>query len=135
MDYIYFNKNPYNKHVGDCVYRAIAYFFNEPWKNSVMRAVRNAIVDGCVNFNYTTNIVSLMEKNGYKRIKVHRKGLTVRDFGEFTKKGETYMVHIVKPRHMTIIDDCDLYDIWDCRDCVMDYYFKKTKYNEETTAD
>ncbi|MCR5504071.1 MAG: hypothetical protein K6E94_00595 [Elusimicrobiaceae bacterium] len=101
---------------------------NETWKNAVMRLVRNAIVDGLVNFNYTTNIVKFMEKWEYKRHKAPRKGMTVREFGEeFAKKNEVYMIHVVKPRHITIIDDGDLMDIWDCRDCEMDWYFKKEK--------
>ena len=69
-----------------------------------------------------------MEKWEYKRYKAPRKGITVREFGEeFAKKNEVYMIHVPKPRHITIIDDGDLMDIWDCRDCVMDWYFKKEK--------
>lgn len=128
MDYVYFNMNPYQKHTGDCVYRAIAYFMNVRWTIAVMNLVKNAISDGLVNFNYTTNIVSFMERLGYERQKAPRKGMTVREFGdEFACGGETYMIHTVKPRHMTIIDDCELHDIWDCRDCVMDWYYKKEK--------
>ena len=134
MEYLYYNNNPYNNHTGDCVYRGLAYFMNETWKSAVMRLVRNAIVNGFVNFNYTTNIVSFMERWEYKRLKVPRKGMTVGEFGdEYAKNGEVYMIHIPKPRHITIIDDCVLKDIWDCRDCVMDWYFKREKDNEEET--
>ena len=128
MDFVYYNCNPYQNHTDDCVYRGLAYFMNESWKTAVMRLVRNAIVDGLVNFNYTTNIVTFMDRWNYKRHKTPRKGMTVREFGEeFAKKNEIYMIHVVKPRHMTIIDGGDLMDIWDCRDCVMDWYFKKEK--------
>lgn len=127
MDYIYLNKNPYNKHVNDCVYRALAYFFNTTWKAAVKAMVYHAIKDGNVNFNYTTNIVDYIEDRGYKRYKAPRKGMTVKEFGEQTKPGEVYLVYVSKPQHLTIIDGGVLFDTWDCSYCAMDYYFKKEK--------
>lgn len=127
MEYIYHNMNPFGKHVRDCVYRAVAHFFNEPWRVAVISVVRNAMASGNVNFNYTTNIVDFMKNQGYKRLKAPHKGITVREFGRQAKQNEVYMIHVAKPQHLTIIDDGNLIDIWDCRDCVMDYYFKKEK--------
>lgn len=127
MEYIYHNRNPYDKHVRDCVYRALSYFFNIRWKDAVKRMVCHAIKDGNVNFNYTTNIVDFMQNQGYKKYKAPRKGMTVEEFGKLTKPNEVYLVYVVKPKHLTIIDNCNLMDIWDCRDCVMGWYFKKEK--------
>jgi len=127
MEYIYHNVNPYKKHVRDCVYRAIAYFFGWRWSEAVIRVVRHATLSGSVNFNYTTNIVDFMENQDYKRYKVPRKGMTVREFGDQANPNEVYLVYVVKPKHLTIIDSCNLIDIWDCRDCVMGWYFKKEK--------
>lgn len=128
MNFVYYNNNPCKNHTGDCVYRALAYFMNELWKTAVMRLVRCAIVDGFVNFNYTSNIKKFMKRWNFECYKAPRKGITVREFGdEFAKRNEVYMIHVVKPKHMTIIDGGDLMDIWDCRDCVMDWYFKKEK--------
>lgn len=127
MEFIYYNANPYDKHVRDCVYRAISYFFNIRWRDAVRKIVYHAIKDGNVNFNYTTNIVDFMENQGYKRYKVPRKGMTVREFGDQANPNEVYLVYVVKPKHLTIIDNCNLIDIWDCRDCVMGWYFKKER--------
>ena len=127
MEYIYHNMNPFGKHVRDCVYRAVAYFFNWRWSMAVVRVVRHATLSGSVNFNYTTNIVDFMENQGYKRHKPPRKGMTVGEFGDLAKPNEVYMVYVSKPKHLTIIDDCKLMDIWDCRDCVIGWYFKKEK--------
>ena len=127
MEYIYHNRNPFDKHVRDCVYRAVAYFFNWRWSMAVVRVVRHATLSGSVNFYYTTNIVDFMENQGYKRHKPPRKGMTVEEFGDLAKPNEVYLVYVSKPKHLTIIDDCKLMDIWDCRDCVIGWYFKKEK--------
>ena len=134
MDYVYYNLNPYKNHVRDCVYRGVAYFLKETWKSAVKRLVYHAIKDGYVNFNYTTNIVSFMENQEYKRHKAPQKGMTVREFGDnYAQANEVYMIHVVKPQHITIIDGQRLYDIWDCRECVMDWYFKRD--NDGTEAE
>ena len=128
MECVYFNLNPYQLHVRDCVYRGVAYFLNETWKSAVKRMVNHAIKDGNVNFNYTTNIVDCMENQGYKRFKAPEKGITVGRFGDvYAKTDKVYMIHIKKPQHITIIDDRQLMDIWDCRECVMDWYFERQK--------
>ena len=127
MEYIYHNVNPYKKHVRDCVYRAIAYFFGWLWRVAVIKVVRHATLSGSVNFNYTTNIVDFMENQGYKRHKPPRKGMTVEEFGDQANPNEVYLVYVSKPKHLTIIDGCKLIDIWDCRDCVMGWYFKKER--------
>ena len=127
MEYIYHNVNPYKKHVRDCVYRAIAYFFGWLWRVAVIKVVRHATLSGSVNFNYTTNIVDFMENQGYKRHKPPRKGMTVEEFGDQANPNEVYLVYVSKPKHLTIIDGCKLMDIWDCRDCVVGWYFKKER--------
>lgn len=33
MSYVYYNPNPYNKSVGDCVVRALTILFNDSWDN------------------------------------------------------------------------------------------------------
>ena len=128
MEFVYYNANPLQKHVRDCVYRAMSYFFDELWRVVVIKVVRNAMLSGNVNFNYTTNIVDFMRNQGYKRLKVPRKGMTVEEFGEqHAKPNEVYLIHTVKPQHLTIIDGGVLFDTWDCSYCAMDYYFKKER--------
>jgi hypothetical protein len=128
MKYVYYNLNPEKKHVRDCVYRAIAAFMNIPWKSAVKVMMYHAIKDGNVNFNYTTNIVDYLENQGYKRHKSPKKGLRVCEFEEYIKPNKMYLIHTVKPQHLTIVDSCEggtIYDIWDCGLSVMDWYFEK----------
>lgn len=132
MKYLYKNLNPYDNHVNDCVYRALAYFLDITWRSAVRAVVYHAIKDGYVNFSYTTNIVSYLENQDYERHKAPKKGITVSEFEEYIKPNKVYIIHVKKPQHLTIVEtnhlnEAAIIDIWDCGQCVMDWYFEKDK--------
>ena len=128
MSYIYYNLNPLQRHVRDCVYRAIGYFFSISWKKAIYEMVENATDNGDVNFNYTTNIVDYMKKNGFNKYKSPKKGMSVIEFANsYAKEGHIYLIHVKKPQHMTIIDNKEILDTWDCSCKEMDYYFVRLK--------
>ena len=122
--YRYENLNPQQKHVGDCVVRAMAYFFGVDWRTAFYSLIVYCADHAVVTFNYRSTYGSFLAEKGYRKMKVPEKGMTVAKFrDEFAEQGRTYMVQV--PRHLTIIDDRVLIDTWDCSDRKVEGYWIK----------
>ncbi len=126
--YIYYNCNPKQLHVRDCVFRALSYFYDISWREAVTRIVDFNCELGQVNFTHITNITNFMSANGYERHKPPRKGMTVREFiNECAQEGNIYVLNTIHPLHLTIIDEKkNVNDTWDCSDKEMKYYWFKS---------
>ena len=126
--FFYFNYNPKQKHVRDCVYRAMAYFFGKSWRDAVQMLVDFNCDKGLVNFTHITNITDFMSSKGFTRYKVPQKGMTVGEFvNDYAKEGNIYVLYTIRPLHLTIVDENkDLTDTWDCSDREIKYYWFRT---------
>lgn len=122
--FLFFNANPLNKRVGDCVIRAFSFFFGVSWKKAFMDLICWCTERGLVNFNYRSVFNEYLKEQGFLRHKAPRKGMTVAEFrDEFAEEEETYLVSV--KRHMTIVFRKDIVDTWDCSNKIVDGYWQR----------
>lgn len=124
-DFIYYNLNPQQKHTGDCVVRAFAFFLGMTWKRAFLDLIMYCADKGVVNFNYRSTYYAYLQEKGYVKRKLfctHK--ISVGEFCEkYAEEGKTYLIQV--KGHMTIVCERDVYDTWDCRDRIMDFYWER----------
>ena len=102
--FVYCNFNPKQLHTNDCLVRALAYFFGVSWRKAFLD-----IIEWCAD-------------RGFERHKTPERGMTVGRFcDEFAEEGKFYMVQV--KRHMTIVDNKEINDTWDCSNRIVEYYW------------
>ena len=127
--FVYYNLNPKQLHTNDCMVRALAYFFDVSWHEAFIDIIEWCANRGWVDWNYRSKYYVYLAERGFERHKAPTKGMTVGRFcDEIAEKGRVYMVQI--KRHMTIIDNKEINDTWDCSESVIDNYWIK-KVNKE----
>lgn len=122
MNYVYFNNNPLNKSVGDCVIRAISKAEDKSW-----RSIYNDLADygyGMADMPSSNSVWGqyLME-HGYKRIIIPNtcpNCYTVRQFAEEHPRG-TFI--LATGTHTVCVIDGTVYDSWNSLNEVVIYYF------------
>ncbi len=122
--YTYKNLNPQQKRTGDCVVRAMAYFFGVDWRTAFYSLITYCADHAVVTFNYRSTYTAFLKEKGYRRMRAPEKGMTVGRFrDEYAEEGKMYLLQV--PRHLTIIDDRVLIDTWDCSDRKLEGYWMK----------
>jgi len=122
--YVFFNPNPLNQLVGDCVIRGICKLTGDDWDTVYM----HIIVEGYrLKDMPDANKVwgSYLQKNGYSRKIIPEECpicYTLRDFCKEYKYGR-YLV--ATGSHVIAVIDGDYYDTWDSGDENVIYYWKK----------
>ena len=113
----YYNVNPFDLHVPDCVCRAISLATDSDYYNIAMLLHRNGANNDCEELCVDC-YSRLLADVGYK--KIHADGQTVR---EIAKKYQKQILLIRINGHLT----CSLYgvvhDIWDCSDKKADVFW------------
>ena len=115
MTYKYYNNNPNNKKVGDCVIRAISLALGVSWERvfedlvSIARVQKSVPTWKDVYFEYLkiypTINVKYQDKNG------NTKRLTPKLVCDMSG------IYIIKvANHLTVVKEGCLMDIWDCSD-------------------
>ena len=128
---LFLNLNPLKRWTGDCVFRALAFFFGISWREALDDLVGWAADRGLTSFNYRSTYNGYLLEKGYARHRAPRKGLTVSEFcAEYAERGKKYILSC--PRHLTVVewpkyvDECFIVDTWDCSDKVVDGYWETT---------
>lgn len=126
---LFYNANPLKRRTGDCVYRALAYFFGVPWRQALDELVGWAADRGMTNFNFRSCYTEFLREKGYIRHRAPRKGITVSEFcAGYAEKGKMYILSC--PRHLTIAEwpehhlECFIVDTWDCNGKIVDGYWE-----------
>ena len=121
----FYNPNPTkSKDANDCVIRAFAFFFGISWEDAFLDLVKWCISKGLVRFNYRSVYTQYLLDKGFKKKKAPSKGLTIGDFcANYAHSRKVYIVSL--PRHLSIVFDQDIFDIFDCSNMVMDGYWAK----------
>jgi hypothetical protein len=120
--YVYYNMNPKQLHTNDCMVRALAYFFGVTWRKAFLDIIEWCANRGWVDWNYRSKYYIYLSERGFERHKAPEKDMTVGKFcDEFAKEGKVYMVQV--KRHMTIIDNKEINDTWDCSESVVENYW------------
>lgn len=125
------NVNPLGLRTGDCVFRALAVFFDTTWRKALDELVSWAADRGKANFNYRSTYNEFLKEKGYVRHRAPKKGMTVAEFCDgFAEPGKMYILSC--PRHLTIVTwdiqskESYVVDTWDCRGKVVDGYWERT---------
>ncbi len=122
--FVYYNANPKQLHTNDCLVRALSYFLGVTWRKAFHDIVEWCADRCLVDWNYRSKYYIYLSEQGFSRHKVSDKTLTVGRFcDEVAKEGKVYMVQI--KRHMTIVDNKEINDIWDCSDRQVDCYWER----------
>ena len=124
MAYKYYNSNPYNKIVGDCVIRALAAAFGIPWVNAYTELAIYGLEKG--DIPSSNNLWgSYLKENGYRVVPLPDtcpNCYTVRQFAEEHPHG-TYI--LATGNHVVACISGDYIDSWDSGDEIVAYYFEK----------
>ena len=125
--YIYYNPNPANKTVGDCVIRGISTILKKRWEliyDDLVRLGREMYDMPSSNEVWSEY---LYLKNFSRRIipDTCPACYTVRRFCDDHKKG-AYL--LATGSHVIAVIDGNYYDTWDSGDEIPVYYFKRRKH-------
>lgn len=112
--FVYFNQNPDGNRESDCVTRAISFATGSDYKNIRKKLFHTAKLLDCEKLCPTC--YEFLIEQVLKGRPVNCDGMTVEDFAEFNPRG-VYLVRM-QGHISTIVDGC-VYDIWDCRDCLL----------------
>ena len=125
-DFVYCNPNPYWQKTGDCVIRAIAIATNQDWDSVYTGlAFQGFVLKDMPSSNYVWG--EYLRSKGFKRVSLPNacpQCYTVNQFADDHPYG--IFVLGTGTHAITLIDGC-VYDIWDSRNEVPDYYYKEDK--------
>ena len=120
----YYNPNPEQKSVGDCVIRAISKLTNQDWDTTYF----GICIEGAIHHDMpSSNNVwdKYLLRHGYKRTLLPDTCpdcYTVKDFCDDYSIG-SYLLAI--GNHVVTVVDGDYYDTWDSGEEIPVYYYKQ----------
>lgn len=129
MTFIYYNPNPQNKLVGDCVIRAIAKITGKDWESTYMDiALQGYMMKDMPSANHVWG--TYLHENGFTRHIIPDtcpECYTVIDFCNEHPQG-TYLLAIGS--HVVTVEDGNYYDTWDSGNEIPIYYWQKEGMND-----
>lgn len=126
MSYVYFNPNPENKNVGDCVIRAFCMATDSDWESSFIKITLRAFL---LHDMPSADSVwgSQLQSEGFTYHIIPNSCpycYTVRDFCNDYPEG----IYVLGTgTHAVCVKDGDYYDAWDSGDKVPLFYWRKEK--------
>ena len=122
--YVFFNPNPDNKLVGDCVIRAISKLLNQPWERTYIELV----IQGYIMADMTSSDAvwqAYLRRHGFNRYVIPNTCpdcYTVADFAADHPTGK-YLLFVDK--HVVAVEDGNYFDSWDSGYRIPIYYFSQ----------
>ena len=124
MGYAYYNPNPANKNVGDCVIRAISKAMDWDWEKTYCEiALQGYIMSDMPSANYVWGAV--LRNNGFKKYILPDTCPDCYSIQEFCAERPNGTYVIATGSHVVTIIDGNYYDTWDSGDETPIYYYKK----------
>lgn len=121
--FIYLNINPDGNKESDCVTRAIALATQTDYVSIRKKLFHTAKLLNCEKL--CQSCYSFLIQDVFKSTPVNCDNMTVNEFADLHPYG-TYLVRM-QGHISTIINGC-VYDIWDCRDCLLTNAWKTNGY-------
>lgn len=120
MDYQLLNLNPLGIKEEDCVCRAISLATEKDYEDIKYKLYLIAELYECETL--CVCCYKHLLDNVFKLTRIHGcRGMSIKEFGNLYPKG-TYIIRV--EGHLTCAIDCTIYDIWDCRDEIIDIVWK-----------
>jgi hypothetical protein len=122
--YVYYNGNPDNNLVGDCVVRAVCTLMNQSWVKTFI----DICIQGLLMYDMpSSNAVwgAYLYKNGYRRHiapDIYPNIYTIKRFCEDNPQGSFL---ICTDQHVVVVIDGNYYDTMDCGQEAVLYYWRK----------
>lgn len=124
MAYEYFNNNPADKIVGDCVVRAISIATNESWdKTYIALALQGFLSKDIMNSNAVWG--AYLMQNGFERYTLPHTCPECYSFADFAEDHTKGIYVLCTGTHVATVKDSVLMDAWDSRNEIVQFYWKK----------
>lgn len=124
MVYEYFNNNPADKIVGDCVVRAISLATDESWdKTYIALALQGFLSKDILNSNAVWS--AYLMQNGFERYSIPNTCPECYTFEQFADEHPIGTYILSTGTHLATIKDAVLMDAWDSRHEIPQFYWKK----------
>ena len=124
MAYEYFNNNPADKIVGDCVVRAISIATNESWdKTYIALALQGFLSKDIMNSNAVWG--AYLMQNGFERYTLPHTCPECYSFSDFAKDHPKGIYVLCTGTHVATVKNSVLMDAWDSQNEVVQFYWKK----------
>lgn len=107
----YVNLNPLNRHVDDCVIRAISMATNSDYEYVYMKLSQLALDYGTMVDD--VNFVEGFLDSRYNKLCFNKNSLKI-DLNDFCDMYSEGVYIVTMQGHITCVKDGDFYDIWDC---------------------
>ena len=120
MAFIFYNSNPCNKRIGDCVIRAIALAMGIPWINAYTELSIYGL-ENCDMPSSNSLWGNFLREHDFQVFPLVNK-TTIKQFSEDNPIG-TYI--LATGDHVVTVINGDYYDTWDSGDEIIAYYFKR----------
>ena len=133
MTFIFYNENPDDLRVGDCVVRAIAKAENMSWYDTY--------IDICAQGMEMSDMpdsnrvwMAYLKDIGYKLTLLPPTCPNCYTIGDFCKDNPTGTYLVCTGSHIVCVDSGNLYDTWDSSSEIAIYYFVKEQDNANTIS-
>ena len=123
MAYVYYNANPANKTVGDCVIRAVSLLTKQSWEETYLGIV---LLGGVMYDMPSANHVwgEYLTRRGYTRHIIPETCPNCYTVSEFCRDNSIGEYLLSTGTHVIAVIDGDYYDTWDSGDEVPLYFWK-----------
>ena len=124
MAFVYYNPNPQNKLVGDCVIRAIAKLTGKDWEDAYMDVVLQGFrMHDMPSANHVWG--SYLIESGYTKNVLPDTCPECYTVDAFTRDHPTGSFLLAMGTHVVAVENGDYYDTWDSGTEIPIYYFEK----------
>lgn len=124
MGFVFYNKNPKGKQVGDCTVRAISKAMGQSWEDTyIALAMMGLILGDMPNANSVWG--AYLRSKGFKRTMIPDMCpdcYSVVEFSEDHPRG-TYILAL--SGHVVCVIDGNYYDAWDCGKEIPLFYWER----------